>query len=191
MTDIRDGRETRLDLSIDSDRDPLFPALYATPPSYFICGPLAFTEASEEYIRYLLSGSKEGDSGDLALRWIYTGNPIFTRYGDRPAFHGERLVIIPIPMFSHKIGKGYHEPYAEAVAEVNGIRIRNLKHLVEVLRDASGEFLEFTFSGQFTDKLAFNRKAMLEATEEILTDNGIRHQCSPDMAKVWEPSKSK
>ena len=94
-------------------------------------------------------------------------------------------------MFSHKIGRGYDDPYTQAVSEVNGVRIRNLKHLVEVLRDTPGQFVEFTFSGQFTDKIVFNRKEALAATDEILNDNGIRQQCSPDMLKVWDMSKAK
>jgi PDZ domain len=63
--------------------------------------------------------------------------------------------------------------------------------LIELLRDATGEFVEFTFYGRHTDKIVFNRKAALAATEQVLNDNGIRQQCSPDMAKVWEPSQKK
>ena len=92
-------------------------------------------------------------------------------------------------MFSHKIGKGYQDPYAEAVTEVNGIRIKNLAHLVELLRDATSEFVEFRFGGQFSDRIVFSRKRALEATEDVLNQNGIRQQCSPDMAKVWKQGK--
>jgi S1-C subfamily serine protease len=191
LTVLRGGKEIKLDVPIDASREQLFPALYANPPSYFIYGPLAFTEASQEYVRDTLTGSKGEDSGETASHWIYTGNPMFTRYGDDPAFLGEHIVIVAYPMFSHKIGKGYREPYADAVAEVNGVRIRNLKHFVEVLRDATGEFVEFTFHGHFTDKLVFNRKEALAATEEVLSDNGIRQQCSADMLKVWDLSKAR
>ena len=111
---------------------------------------------------------------------------MFTRYGDRPAFPGERIVIVPHPMFTHKMSKGYSDPYADAVAEVNGVRIRNLAHLVEVIRDATGEYIEFTFQGRATDAIVFNRKEALEATEDILSDNGIRQQCSPDIAPIWK-----
>ena len=122
---------------------------------------------------------------------IYSGIPSFTRYGDDPSFAGERIVIIPCPMFTHKIGRGYKDPYTQAIKAVNGVAIRNLVHLIEVLRDATGELVEFSFHGRYTDKLVFNRKEALAATEEVLNDNGIRQHCSPDMAKVWEVSKSK
>ena len=31
----------------------------------------------------------------------------------------------------------------------------------------------------------FRRKEMVDATEDILTDNGVRAQGSPDMLEVW------
>ena len=120
---------------------------------------------------------------------LYAGNPMFVRYGDRPAFPGERLVIIGHPLFTHKISKGYKTPYTTAVAEINGVRIRNLKHLVEVLRDATEPFVEFTFHGKFSEAVVFKRKDVQDATEEILSDNGIRQQCSPELAPVWNQPK--
>jgi S1-C subfamily serine protease len=190
LTVLRKGVETKLDVPVDSDPRRLFRDLTEEPSSYFIFGPLVFAEASEEYVRSMASYVDKGGSGG-SLSMIYTGIPTFTRYGDDQRFPGERIVIIPSPMFSHKIGRGYDDPYTQAVSEVNGVRIRNLKHLVEVLRDASGQFVEFTFYGRYTDKIVFERKEALAATEEILNDNGIRQQCSPDMSKVWDLSKAK
>jgi PDZ domain len=190
VTVLRKGVETKLDLPVDGDPRRLFGDLSEEPLSYFIFGPLVFTEASEEYVRSMTSYVDRGGSSG-SLRILYTSNPAFTRYGDDPHFAGERIVIVSSPMFSHKIGKGYAEPYTQAVSEVNGVSIRNLKHLVEVMRDATGQFVEFTFSGRYTDKIIFNRKEAIAATDEILNDNGIRQQSSADMAKVWDLSKVK
>jgi hypothetical protein len=35
----------------------------------------------------------------------------------------------------------------------------------------------------------FSRTAMLAATDDILTDNGVRAQGSPDMLAVWQQKK--
>ena len=91
-------------------------------PSYFIYGPLVFTEASDDYVRYL---AYNDEPGSRILANLYSGNPPFTRYGDNPAFPGERIVIVAHPMFPHKIGRGYNEPYADSIGEVNGTRVRN------------------------------------------------------------------
>jgi PDZ domain len=61
--------------------------------------------------------------------------------------------------------------------------------MVEVIRDATGDFIEFTFHGNETDTFVFKRKEALDATEEILSDNGIRQQCSPELAPIWNQKK--
>jgi hypothetical protein len=190
VTVLRKGVEPNLEVPVDGKPRRLLGDLSEETLSYFIFGPLVFTEASDEYVRGMAGFVDRGGTG-WSLRMMYTGIPAFTRYGDDPSFEGERIVIVPCPMFSHKIGRGYTNPYTQAVSEVNGIRIRNLKHLVELLRDATGPFLEFTFSGRYTDKIVFNRKEAIAATEEVLNDNGIRQQCSADMLKVWNVTEAK
>jgi hypothetical protein len=123
------------------------------------------------------------------LSYANQGNPLIRRYGDRPAFAEERIVIVALPMFTHRISKGYESPYARAVAEVNGVSIHSLKQMVEVLRDSSGEFVEFTFLGESSENVVFRRKEVLDATEDILKDNGIRKQYSPDIAPIWNRKK--
>jgi hypothetical protein len=71
------------------------------------------------------------------------------------------------------------------VKSVNGIAIKSLGHLVEVLRDARDEFIIITFDSRSSETMAFPRAQMLAATEEILTDNGVRSQGSPDMLAIW------
>jgi S1-C subfamily serine protease len=157
LTVLRQGQEIRLDVPVDSNPRRLFRDLMEEPLSYFIYGPLVFTEASEEYVRSMANYMGRGGT-DVALRMLYTGIPAFTRYGEDPDFDGERIVIVASPMFTHAIAKGYSDPYTQAVKEVNGTRIRNLVHLIEILRDAAGEFVEFSFHGRYTEKLVFNRK---------------------------------
>jgi hypothetical protein len=71
------------------------------------------------------------------------------------------------------------------VHAVNGIAIKNLRQLVEVLRDTTAEFLTFEFVGR-GETLVFPRKEMVAATEDILSDNGIRAQASPELLEVWK-----
>jgi S1-C subfamily serine protease len=192
VTVMRKGCPTTVEVPVDSDPRSLFFTVSSEPLLYFIFGPLVFTETSEQYVRSMVAYADRDDKdGSRSLRMLYTANPAFTRYGDDPKFPGERIVIVPSPMFSHKIGRGYDDPYTEAVSRVNGTRVRNLRHLVEVLRDSSGPFVEFTFGGRHTGKIVFNRKEALAATEEILTDNGIRQQCSPELLKIWDVSRAR
>jgi hypothetical protein len=77
------------------------------------------------------------------------------------------------------------------VKSVNGVPIRNLRHLVQVLRDLKDEFVVLAFARSGTESMIFPRKDMLTATDEILTDNGIRTQGSPDTMAVWAGAPGK
>jgi hypothetical protein len=68
---------------------------------------------------------------------------------------------------------------------VNGVVIKNLPHLVETLRDLKDDFVVFEFAGRKLETPVFPRKEMVAATEEILSDNGVRAQGSPDVMAVW------
>ena len=120
---------------------------------------------------------------------LYTyGSPLIARRFDRVGFPGEELVVVTAPMFTHKITKGYGDPVGRVVKEVNGARIKNLRHLVETLRDCTDEYLTFRFADEWGDVLVFDRAEMDRATEEILEDNGIAasRRGSDDLLRVWK-----
>ena len=176
LTVIRQGRELNLQMPVAPTRPMLIPDLQGTYPSYFILGPLVFSRATAQFV---------GASGSMMGAFIFWGSPLAIRRGDGPAFDGEELVVVASPLFPHKLAKGYDSPQGEVVRAVNGIRIRNLRHLVEVLRDAKGEFIQLDFDRRVTETEIFPRAELLAATEGILTDNGIRAQGSPDLMAVW------
>ena len=145
MTILRDGREQTVDVPVSPDQNRwLFPTWSATRPPTLSMGPMVFTEATDNYVRAFTYG----DGADTMLGYANQGNPMMSRYGDRPAFPDERIVLLAHPMFVHKISTGYKGPYADALAEVNGVKIRNLKHLVETLRDVNGRVRRVQVSGQ-------------------------------------------
>ena len=114
LTIVRDSKQVKLDLLVKPVADSLFLHLSQVPVPYFVFGPLVFSEASSEYALYMTAyGNSSKDAGSTSgyglLSLLYTGNPLFTRYGDRPGtFPDERIVVIAFPAFTHKIGKGYN-----------------------------------------------------------------------------------
>jgi hypothetical protein len=100
-------------------------------------------------------------------------------------------VVIASPFFPHKLAQGYSSPRAEVVRSINGIRVKNLKHLVEILRDSKDEFIRVECENRFGETMIFPRAAMVAATDDILTDNGVRAQGSPDMLAVWNAGAGK
>ena len=95
------------------------------------------------------------------------------------------MVVVASPFLPHRLAKGYSSPVSEVVKSVNGVPIRNLQHLVQVLRDLKDEFIVLAFARNGSESMIFPRREMLATTEEILTDNGIRSQGSPDTLSVW------
>jgi hypothetical protein len=53
------------------------------------------------------------------------------------------------------------------------------------LRDAKEEFVTVDFGGRGAATIVFPREATIAATEEILTDNGLRSQGSPELMALW------
>ena len=183
LTVMRAGKEVNVEIPTPTDRPMLIPDLRGAYPSYFVFGPLVFSTATGQFL-----GGFAGNANVLNL-FSAIASPLSTRRGDQPEFEGEGLVVISSPFFPHKLSKGYGPPIAHVVKTVNGVPIKNLSHLVEVLRDSKDEFITLEFDGRNLEALVFSRKECLAATEEILTDNGVRTQGSPDTLAIWNAKK--
>jgi S1-C subfamily serine protease len=178
LTVERAGKSVSVDLPVRTDYPSLFPELGGAYPSYFIFGPVVFTSATAELLAYV-DGS--GMSGAIEQR----SSPLVTRRADRPAFDGEGIVCVSSPFFPSRLSTGYRDPAFRVVSTVNGTPIRNLIHLVQVLRDSKDKFIVVEFADKHVEKLVFPRADMIAATEQILTDNGVRSQGSDDTMAEW------
>lgn len=180
MTLIRDGKEMAVDVPVPSRRPMLIDSLQGRYPSYFVYGPMVFSPASAEFVSAF--DRQAGFASFLAA----IGSPLALRRGEEVDFPGEELVIVTAPFFPHRIAKGYGNPFSKVVEEVNGTRVKNLKHLVELLRDCKDDYITIDFADRASETLVFVRSEVEAATEEILTDNGVRRQASDDLLPVWE-----
>jgi len=177
LTVVRAGQPIALELPVSARRPMLMPGLDGAYPAYFIYGPIAFAAATQDFIAGL-------NSLPAMTALSASGSPLVTRRSDRPAFDGEELVIITSP-FSPQTRQGL-QPGRRPCGEVHQRhRRKNLRHLVELLRDAKGDHIVFDFHGKGHEILVFPRKDMVAATDEILTDNGVRSQASPELLAVW------
>ena len=68
--------------------------------------------------------------------------------------------------------------------------VRSLRHLVALLRDLKDELVVLRFDQRLGETMVLPRQQMLDATEGILSDNGIRAQGSPDMMDIWNGKKT-
>jgi S1-C subfamily serine protease len=179
LTVWRAGKLIKVELPVTRRDDRLMPYYTGEPLAYFIHGPLVFAAARADDIgRYYQMN-----------RNLYSDNsPLVSRRYDYVQFPGEELVVVSAPMFRHKIAKGYSDPVAKVVEKVNGVKIKNLKHLVETLRDCTEEFVSFHFADDWSEVLVFSRQELEEATTDILEDHGIAatRRGSPELLKLWK-----
>ena len=158
MTVVRDGKEIAIELPVPPKREELIRPLRGRYPSYFIYGPLVFSAASAEFLGAL------DRSGQLSALLAAVGSPLALRRGDKAAFPGEELVVVSSPLFPHKLAKGYDNPLAKTVKEINGIPVRNLRHLVEILRDSKDKYIRIDFHDKNFETIVFDRLEALKAT---------------------------
>jgi len=179
LTIVRAGKTLQVQVPVTTEKPMLISDLHGTYPPYFIYGPLVFSKASYQFLSFL--SSKEIVTG---LNFIHS--PLVTQIGDSPDSSRDELVVISSPFFPHKLTNGYSSATGSVVRSVNGVSVRSLRQMVALLRDLKDEFVTFEFDNRSGEGLVFPRAEMLAATDDILTDNGVRAQGSPDMLEVWQ-----
>ena len=179
LTIIRDGKTMAVTVPVSPGRKLLIPDLNGGYPSYFIYGPIVFSRATAEFTSFI--------SGNAAAMNAYSfiASPLVTRRGEPPTPEREELVVVSSPFFPHKLVSGYSNRFASVIYSINKVRVRSLAHLVALLRDSKDEMIVIHFDQRGGENMVLRRKDMLDATESILTDNGIRLQGSKDMMDVW------
>jgi S1-C subfamily serine protease len=172
---VRNGKTLEVALPVTRQDDRLIKPYHGQYPPYFVHGPLVFSPAIDEAVSMYVQNNPAA----------ILGSPLGARDRDREEFPGEELVVVTAPVFAHKITRGYGDPFGQVVRDVDGIKIKNLSHLVEVLRDGRSEFLTIRFFGEFSETLVFRRNAMEVATAELMSENGIPRRGSDEVMAVW------
>lgn len=180
LTIVRDGRTMQVELPVTTRRPLLIPDLEGEYPSYFIYGPLVFSRATNAFLAAFNNNAR------ALTALAFTRSPLLTRRADPPDADRQELVVITSPFFPTKLAEGYSNHAGSVVSAVNGTPVRSLAHLVSLLRDLRSDYVVFELDGRGREALVFPRKDMLAATDQILTDNGVRAQGSPDMLAIWE-----
>jgi S1-C subfamily serine protease len=180
LTVLRGGKPVQVSLPVGSPRKLLIPDLNGGYPSYFVYGPIVFSRATAEYLAFLSTNAAALNA------FSFNANPLVTRRGDLPDAEHEELVVIAAPFFPHKLVAGYGQHFGSVVQSVNGVHVKSLRHLVQLLRDLKDDLVVLRFDQRYGETMVLPRKAVLEATDGILQDNGIRTQGSSDMMAVWD-----
>ena len=185
LTVVRAGRSVAVQLPVSAEHPTLVSDLRGNYPSYFIYGPIVFSPAT-----WQLVSSLENNAGLMRMLGLVK-SPLVTHALDEPSADLEELVVVSSPFFPHKIANGYSNVAGSVVDSINGTHIKSLKHLVAVLRDLRDQFVTIEFDQKGGEALVFLRSAIVGATDDILMDNGVRAQGSPDTLAVWQTQAAK
>jgi len=185
LTVVRGDKSVSVQLPVSTEHPTLITDLRGGYPSYFIYGPMVFSPATWQFV-----SSLQNNVGMMRMLGLVK-SPLVTRALDEPTPDLEELVVISSPFFPHKIANGYSSAVGSVVYSINGTRIKSLKHLVAVLRDLKDPFVTVEFDQKGGEALVFARPAIMAATDDILSDNGVRAQGSPDTLAVWHDKSGK
>jgi S1-C subfamily serine protease len=182
VTVLRAGKTVEVALPVSREPDQLLRSYEGRYPSFFVCGPLVFSPVTSNAISFYFQYNP-GLGG--------RNSPLSIRRTDRARFPGEELVVVTAPLLRTRMTKGYADPFGQVVSEVNGTKVKNLAHLVALIRSCQDEYLTFRFAEDYAETLVFRRKAMLEATEPLMSENGIPRRGSDDVLAVWNSKVAK
>ena len=180
ITVVREGKPVKLTMPLLSDRPLLIPDLKGEYPPYFVYGPMVFSKATIQFSSFM------NNNANTMSAFAIVRSPLVTARGDAPSPEREELVVISSPFFPHKLSTGYSNATASVIQSVNGISVRSLAHMVALLRDMKDEFVTFIADNRGGETLVFRHKEMVASVEDILGDNGVRSQGSPELMAVWQ-----
>src|SRR5206468_2713246 len=99
------------------------------------------------------------------------------RLYDKPGFPGEELVVVTSPLLRHKVVRGYSDPLNKVVKSVDGVSIKNFRHLIETLREGQNEFVTIEFVTKSTDMIVLPRRfsatLLVTSRQRLATAGGL------------------
>ena len=179
LTVVRGGKTLQIDVPVTASRPRLVSALDGAYPSYFVYGPIVFSRATWEFRSFMSTNAGTLNS------YAFNAQPLVTRMADEQDSSRQDLVVVSAPFFPHRLMSGYDNRFGSVVYSINDMPVRSLKHMVEILRDMKEELVVIKFDQRAGESIVLPHQKFLAATEEILSDNGIRFQASNDLLELW------
>lgn len=182
MTIWRDGKEAKIDIPMVIDKMPMDLVsidMHDKLPSYYIWAGLVFTVCTVPYL-----------VDEFGANWVSSAvcGPIvekaFTKWRSDPT---DELVILS-HVLSHEVNHGYNQYTDIVVTSVNGVVIKNLKQLVDILEsvdESTHPFVELQCNSNTDVYIVLNVNKAKLAQSSILEHNQIPCRMSRELADVY------
>jgi S1-C subfamily serine protease len=152
---LRDKKEMLIEYTLKRV-EPLIRREFGKEPRYIIYGGFIFTPLTDNYLRRIYKSSS-------GLNMLF--------YQKRKTADYDEPVVSLSTIFPHEVNRGYF-PVSNVLERVNGIKIKNFKHLVNILNNMSDEFTIFEFLEK--RKVILNTKDAKKSIKDILDIYGIK-----------------
>merc|ERR1712137_207713 len=114
-----------------------------------------------------------------------------TEVVDRAVDEGEltepdQQLCLVASVLPHSINVSYDWSWGKVASKMNGIDIKNMKHLAKLCSEVQeGEVtIDFKVQGNTRQHLVFDAVEVKECNDEILASNKINHWCSPELLEA-------
>lgn len=169
---LRDGEPLPVQVRLASrmEQDWVIPfEEYDILPSYYIYGGIVFSPLTVNLLQSWGGNWYEKAPRDLVAR---LGFNMVTPEQDE--------VVLALRVLAADVNEGYHNVSSWTVEKVNGEKIRNLKHLIELMENAADPFV--VLENEWGQKLVLDREQAEQAGPQILGTYRIPQDRSPDLA---------
>ena len=145
---------------------------YDSRPPYFIFGGVTFVPLTRNYL-HAFGPEWYRDAPDALL----------AAQGVLPADAGEQVVVIA-QVLPADVNEGYHHVRSEIVRQVDGVKPRDLRHLVELLEGGESEFVAITHGAG--RQLVLDRALARATNVKILQQYQIESDRSAELSAAGE-----
>lgn len=152
----RDIKVLNIDYTLKRKHEIIKKELFKEP-RYIVFGGLVFSPLTENYLKKL-------EVNPLLFK-------IFYELKDK-AKHAKEGVIVLADKFEHNVNESY-SPYAYMVHTVNGIKVKDFNHFVNIIDNIKDKYTVIDFLYVADMKYVFNTKEARESFEEIKNIYGL------------------
>ena len=174
---LRDGDRSTLELVLEAPagRGALIPyKSFDGRPRYFIFGGVVFVPLTYDYL-------------ETWENWVTDAPDALTIAAGKPASEVGEEVVVLTRVLSARLNEGYSDLYYRAVDSIDGTKVKNLGHLVQLTEGGRDPFVTIVHSRG--EELVLDRARVMEGSAQILEEYGIDSDRSPDLESPLSPSR--
>ncbi len=139
-------------------------------PSYYIFAGCIFSPLTFNYLR------------EWGPRWFVNApSTLLSKLAQNVREFPEQEVVVLVKVLPSEVNYGYHGTLNWVLEKVNGIKIKNMKHLVRVVETEAAKGGFVTFENTYGEEIVFSARKAAQSGAPLLATYQISKDRSPDL----------